>query len=290
MSSSPGAPSPKHHWFVVGSTVVCFATALAILFSQFYRPTNVDYQSPIQWVYTWTWTLLELFPHPATVGSLASFFGPWREFERAHATVEFVSNGLLFLFSLAFGWSLWQRHAWARKALAILCVLKIPVVLGNIAIYGQQFTYCAEGSIYACSKPLALRLLPYYGFPIAGILVSFAAFAFLWRYGLEPLAYSRAHTAPVTRTPGSATASFAKPIAHSSDGVLSTSRWIVVVLSLVIAADYSYYMAHWLPLLLPRFSGGGSALGIRVLMPLIFFAIAGYVIGAVQLIRRVAVF
>src|SRR5271168_2533225 len=242
MSSSPGAPSPKHHWFVVGSTVVCFATALAILFSQFYRPTNVDYQSPIQWVYTWTWTLLELFPHPATVGSLASFFGPWREFERAHATVEFVSNGLLFLFSLAFGWSLWQRHAWARKALAILCVLKIPVVLGNIAIYGQQFTYCAEGSIYPCSKNLAARLLPHYGFPVAGVVVSVAAFVFLWRYGLEPPATVGPHPEPRPKTLDSATAGFAKPIARGSDGTLAYSRWIVVTLSLLIAANYSYYL------------------------------------------------
>ena len=283
MSLSPGADASKRHWLVAGSAIVCFATALALLFAQLYRPANVDYQSPMQWVYTWTWTLLELFPHPATVGALASLFARWREFERAHATVALVSNGLLFLFSVALGWSLWRRDSWARKALAALCVLKIPVVLGNIAIYGQQFTFCAEGSIYPCSKPLTFRLLPYYGFPIAGIFVSVAAFAFLWRYGLEPLAYDRAHTAPVRKAFGDSTASPAVPIAVAS-------RWIVVVLSLVIAADYSYYLAQWLPLLLPRNSGSGSGLAIRMLMPVIFLAIASYVFGGAQLIRRVAAF
>src|SRR5208282_3259826 len=189
MSVSPGVPGLKRHWFVAISAVVCFVTALALLFSTFYPPTTVDFKVPIQWVYTWMWSLLELFPHPATVGALALFFHPWRDFAQTHAAVAFVSNTVLFLFSLALGWSLWERRAWARTVLATLCVLKIPLVLGNIAIYGQQFTYCAEGSIYPCSKSLAVRLLPYYGFPIAGIVVSIAAFAFLWRYGLEPRGY-----------------------------------------------------------------------------------------------------
>jgi hypothetical protein len=283
MNLSSGADASKRHWFVLGFAIVSFVTALGLLFSQFYHPASVDYQSPMQWVSTWTWTLLELFPHPATIGALASLFAPWREFERAHATVAFVSNGLLFLFCVALGWALWRRDSWARHALATLCVLKIPVVLGNIAIYGQQFTFCAEGSIYPCSKPLAFRLLPYYGFPIAGIFVSVAAFVFLWRYGLEPVAYDRAHAAPVRSASVNATA-------NPAMGIAVASRWIVVILSLVIAADYSYYLLRWLPLLLPRYSGGGSALGIRTFMPLIFLAIVNYVFGGVQLIRRVAAF
>jgi hypothetical protein len=290
MSVSPGAPSLRRHWFVASSAIVCFLTAVALLFSQFYRPTTVDFKEPIQWLYTWMWTLLELFPHPVTVGALASFFHSWRDFAQAHAAVTFASNAVLFLFSLALGWSLWHRRSWARTALATLCVLKIPVVLGNIAVYGKQFTYCAEGSIYPCSKSLAVRLLPYYGFPIAGIVVSLAAFAFLWRYGLQPPEYSGPHTTPFLKTPDSATASLTKPIAQGTDGLLTASRWIVVTLSLLIAADYSYHVWGWLPLVLPRFSGGGFALGIRTLMPLIFLAIASYVIGAVQLIRRVGAF
>ncbi len=289
MSVSPGTPRLKRHWFVTSSAIVCFFTALALLLSQFYRPTTVDFKEPIQWAYTWMWTLLELFPHPATVGALASFFKPWNELERVHGAVSFASNTLLFLFSLGLGWSLWQRDAWARKALATLCVLKIPVVLGNITVYGQQFTYCAEGSIYPC-KSLAARILPYYGFPVAGVVVSVAAFVFLWRYGLQPPEYSGPHTTPFPKTPDSATASLTKPIAHGTDGLLTASRWIVVTLSLLIAADYSYYLWAWLPLVLPRFSGGGSALGIRTLMPLIFLAVASYIVAAVQLIRRVAVF
>jgi len=290
MSVSPAAPGLRRHWFVASSTIVCFLTAVALLFSQFYRPTTVDFKEPIQWLYTWMWTLLELFPHPVTVGTLASFSHSWRDFSQAHAAVAFASNAVLFLLSLALGWSLWHRRPWARTALATLCVLKIPVVLGNIAIYGKQFTYCAEGSIYPCSKNLAVRLLPYYGFPIAGIVVSLAAFAFLWRYGLQPPEYSGSHTTPFPKTPDSATARFTKPIAHGTDGLLTASRWIVVTLSLFIAADYSYRLWGWLPLILPRFSGGGFALGIRTLMPLIFLAIASYVTGAVQLIRRVGAF
>jgi len=290
MSVSPAAPGLRRHWFVASSTIVCFLTAVALLFSQFYRPTTVDFKEPIQWLYTWMWTLLELFPYPVTVGTLASFSHSWRDFSQAHAAVAFASNAVLFLLSLALGWSLWHRRPWARTALATLCVLKIPVVLGNIAIYGKQFTYCAEGSIYPCSKNLAVRLLPYYGFPIAGIVVSLAAFAFLWRYGLQPPEYSGSHTTPFPKTPDSATARFTKPIAHGTDGLLTASRWIVVTLSLFIAADYSYRLWGWLPLILPRFSGGGFALGIRTLMPLIFLAIASYVTGAVQLIRRVGAF
>jgi len=289
MSVSLGAPGLRRHWFVAISAIVCFAASLALLLSQFYRPTNVDYQSPIQWAYTWMWSLLELFPHPATVGALASFIRPWRNFAQAHAAVALASNAGLFLFSLALGWSLWQRRSWARTALATLCVLKIPVVLGNIAVYGQQFTYCAESSIYPCSKNLVARLLPYYGFPIAGIVVSVAAFVFLWRYGLEPRASVGSHPEPRPKIPENATASFGRPIARGSDGTLTYSRWIVVTLSLLIAADYSYHLRGWLPLLLPRF-WGGSALGIRTLMPLILLVIASYVLGAVQLIRRVAVF
>lgn len=289
MSVSPGAPRRKRHWFVASSAIVCFLTALALLLSQFYRPTTVDFKEPIQWAYTWMWTLLELFPHPATVGALASLFKPLRELERVHGAVSLTSNALLFLFSLGLGWSLWQRRAWAGKALGALCVLKIPVVLGNIAIYGQQFTYCAEGSIYPC-KSLAVRLLPYYGFPVAGVVVSVAAFVFLWRYGLEPPALVGSHAEPRPKTPENATASLTKPIVHRADGVLAASRWIVVALSLVIAADYSYHVWGWLPLLLPRFSGGGEALGFRILMPLILLAVASYGISAVQLIRRVAVF
>jgi hypothetical protein len=290
MIVSAGAPHSKRHWFVAGSAIVCFVTALALLLSQFYRPTTVDFKEPIQWAYTWMWTLLELFPHPVTVGALASFSHSWRDFSQAHAAVAFASNAVLFLLSLALGWSLWHRRSWARTALATLCVLKIPVVLGNIAVYGKQFTYCAEGSIYPCSKSLAVRLLPYYGFPIAGIVVSVAAFAFLWRYGLQPPEYSGPHTTPFPKTPDTATANLTKPIAHGTDGLLTASRWIVVTLSLIISADYSYRLWGWLPLVLPRFSGGGFALGIRTLMPLIFLAIASYVIGAVQLIRRAGAF
>jgi len=284
MSVSPGAPRLKRHWFVASSAIVCFFTALVLLLSQFYRPTAVDFKEPIQWAYTWIWTLLELFPHPATVGALAY---PWRNFAQTHVAFAFASNGLLFLFSLGLGWSLWQRQAWAGKALAALCVLKIPVVLGNIAVYGQQFTYCAEGSIYPC-KSLAARLLPYYGFPVAGVVVSVAAFVFLWRYGLEPPASVGSHREYRPKTPENATASSTKPIVHRADSALTASRWIVVALSLVIAADYSYHIWKWLPLLLPRFSGG--ALEIRILMPLILLAVASYGISAVQLIRRVAVF
>src|SRR5271155_1936572 len=284
MSVSPGAPGLRRHWFVASSAIVCFLTAVALLFSQFYRPTTVDFKEPIQWLYTWMWTLLELFPHPVTVGALASFFHSWRDFAQAHAAVAFASNAVLFLFSLALGWSLWHRHSWARTALATLCVLKIPVVLGNIAVHGKQFTYCAEGSIYPCSKSLAVRLLPYYGFPIAGILVSIAAFAFLWRYGLEPPGYSGVHATPFPKSPDGATASFTGEMDRRADGMLTASRWIVVTLSLVISTDYSYHLWGWLPLVLPRFSGGGFALGIRMLMPLIFLAIASYVFAAVQLI------
>jgi hypothetical protein len=271
------------------SAMVCFATSLALLFSQFYHPTNADFQSPTHWVYTWMWSLLELFPHPATVGALAAFFRPWRNFAQTHAAFSFASNVLLFLFSLALGWSLWQRQAWAGNALGVLCALKIPLVLGNIAVYGQQFTYCAEGSIYPCSKNLAARLLPYYGFPVAGVVVSVAAFSFLWRYGLEPPGSVSSHPEPRPKTPESATGSFGKPIARASDDTPTLSRWVVVTLSLLIAADYSYHLWGWLPLLLPRFSGG-TALGIRTLMPLILLAVASYVFGAVQLMRRVAVF
>ena len=288
MGISPVVSASKRHWFVAISSIMCFATSLALVFSQFYRPADANFQDPLHWAYAWMWTLLELFPHPATVGALASFFHPWLEFERAHAVVALASNAVLFLFSLALGWSLWQRRSWARTALATLCVLKIPVVLGNIAVYGQQFTYCAEGSIYPCSKSLAVRLLPYYGFPIAGIIVSIAAFAFLLRYGLEPPGYAGAHTAPFPKSPDSAAESFTKVMNRRADGMLTASHWIVVALSLVIAADYSYHICGWLPLLLPRFSGGG--LGVRILMPLILLAIASYVLGAVQLIRRVAVF
>jgi len=169
-------------------------------------------------------------------------------------------------------------------------VLKVPVVLGNIAVYGQQFTYCAEGSIYPCSKNLAARLLPYYGFPVAGIVVSVAAFMFLWRYGLEPPASVGSHPEPRPKTPDRATVTSSKTIARGPDATLTYSRWIVVTLSLLIAANYSYYLWGWLPLLLSRFSGGGTALGIRTLMPLILLAVASYVLGAVQLIRRAGVF
>jgi|HubBroStandDraft_1064217.scaffolds.fasta_scaffold27437_2 hypothetical protein len=289
MSIRPGAPGLKRHWFVAISAVVCFVTSLALLFSAFYRPTTVDFKEPIQWVYTWMWSLLELFPNPATLGAMVAFFRPWRELQHTHAAVALASNALLFLFSLALGWSLWQRHSWARTALATLCVLKIPVVLGNIAVYGQQFTYCADGSIYPCSKSLAARLLPYCGFPIAGIVVSIAAFAFLWRYGLEPPGYSGVHTTPFPKSPDSGTADFTEIMDRRVDGMLTASRWIVVTLSLVIAADYSYHLWGWLPLVLPRFAGGEFALGIRTLMPLIFLAIASYVIAAAQLIRRVGV-
>jgi hypothetical protein len=253
MGISPGASASKRHWFVAISAIVCFATSLALVFSQFYRPTNVDYQSPIQWVFTWMWSLLDLFPHPATVGALTSFFHPWRNFAQAHAAFAFAWNALLFFFSLALGWSLWQRRSWAGKALGALCLLKIPVVLGNIAVYGQQFTYCAEGSIYPCSRNLAVRLLPYYGFPVAGVVVSVAAFVFLWRYGLEPPASVGSHPEPRPKTPENVIASRGKPIAPDSDGTLTYSRWIVVTLSLLIAADYSYHLRGWLPLLLPRF-------------------------------------
>ncbi len=290
MSVSPGAPGLRRHWFVVSSAIVCFLTSGALLSSQFYRPTTVDFKDPIQWVYTWMWTLLELFPHPVTVGALASFSHPWLEFERAHAAVALASNAALFFFSLALGWSLWQRRSWARTALATLCVLKIPVVLGNIAVYGQQFTYCSEGSIYPCSKSLAVRLLPYYGFPIAGIIISIAAFVFLWRYGLEPPGYAGVHTAPFPKSPDSAAESFTKVMNRRADGMLTASRWIVVALSLVIAADYSYYAARWFPFLLPRFSGSELALSMRTLVPLVFLAIVGYGIVAIQLIRRTNVF
>lgn len=66
MSVSPGAPGLRRHWFVAGSAIVCFLTAVALLFSQFYRPTTIDFKEPIQWLYTWMWTLLELFPNPVT--------------------------------------------------------------------------------------------------------------------------------------------------------------------------------------------------------------------------------
>src|SRR5580658_8715172 len=113
MSIRPGAPGLKRHWFVAISAVVCFVTSLALLFSAFYRPTTVDFKEPIQWVYTWMWSLLELFPNPATLGAMVAFFRPWRELQHTHAAVALASNALLFLFSLALGWSLWQRHSWA---------------------------------------------------------------------------------------------------------------------------------------------------------------------------------
>jgi Isochorismatase family len=92
MSVSLGAPGLRRHWFVASFTIVCFATPVALLFSQFYRPTTVDFKEPIQWVYTWIWALLDLFPHPATVGALASFFQPWLRFERAHTAVALASR------------------------------------------------------------------------------------------------------------------------------------------------------------------------------------------------------
>jgi len=290
MSVNPGASASKRHWFVAISAIVCFFTALVLLFSAFYRPTPVDFKEPIQWVYAWIWSLLELFPNPATLGALVAFFRPWQEFLHTHAAVAFAWNALLFFFSLGLAWSLWQRHSWARTALATLCVLKIPVVLGNIAVYGQQFTYCAEGSIYPCSKNLAARLLPYYGFPVAGVVVSIAAFVFLWRYGLKPPASVGSYPEPRPKTPENATASFGKPIARGSDSTLTLSRWVVVTSSLVIAADYSYYAARWFPFLLPRFSGSELALSMRTLVPLVFLAIVGYGIVAIQLIRRTNVF
>lgn len=290
MGISLGTSSSKRHWFVVTSAVICFATAVALLFSQFYRPGTVDYQSPIQWVYTWMWNFLELFPQPATVGTLTSFFSPWRNFMQAHAAFALAWHAVLFFFSIGLGWSLWQRQTWAGRVLGGLCVLKIPVVLGNIAVYGQQFTYCAEGTIYPCSKSLAQRVLPYYGFSIAGVAVSVAAFMFLLRYGLEPPASAGAHPEARPKPLENSGASIGKPIVRGADRVLSSARWIVVTLSLLIAANYAYYLWGWLPLLLPRYSGGGAALGIRTLIPLIVLATASYAFGAVQLMRRVGVF
>jgi hypothetical protein len=150
------------------------------------------------------------------------------------------------------------------ESLATLCVLKIPVVLGNISTYGKQFTYCADASIYPCSKNLAVRLLPYYGFSLAGMAVSIAAFAFLWRYGLEPPAYSAGQTTLFPRIPASATASSTKPTVRRVDGMLNASRWIVGTLAAGIAADYAYYAVVWFPNLLPRYSGSGHALNIRL--------------------------
>jgi|SRR5580704_1798868 len=120
MGIGAGASVSKRHWFVASSAIICFATSLALLFSQFYRPISADFQSPTQWVYTWMWSLLELFPHPATVGALASLFRPWRNFAQAHAVFAFTWNALLFFFSLTLAWSLWQRQAWARRALGAL--------------------------------------------------------------------------------------------------------------------------------------------------------------------------
>src|ERR1700704_1240085 len=103
MGISPSSHGPKRHWFVASSAIVCFVSAVALLFSQLYRPTTVGFKEPMQWVYTWMWTVLELFPHPVTVGTLTSFFHPWGQFERAHAAVALASNAVLFLFSLALG-------------------------------------------------------------------------------------------------------------------------------------------------------------------------------------------
>jgi len=280
MSTSTGAPDSKRHWFVAAASIVCFATAWSLVFSQFYHPTEADFQAPLHWTYTWMWSLLELFPNPARVGALIGLFRPWREFLHGQAAAALVWNAALLL-SVS---RLAGRSGSATPGLARPSLLPaIPVVLGNIIVYGQQFTYCAEGSIYPCSRNLAARLLPYYGFPIAGIAVSIAAFAFLWRYGLEPPGHLGAQNAPLPKTPDR----FAKPIGGRADGVLTASRWIVVAMALCIAADYSYFIARWYTFLLPRFSGSGHALSIRILAPLVLLAIASYGIAAIRLIRRV---
>ena len=115
--------------------------------------------------------------------------------------------------------------------------------------------------------------------------VSIAAFAFLWRYGLEPPAFAASKATPFSGIPGSAMPRPGKPVERTG-GILKASRWIVVAMAAAIAADYAYYAVGWFPVLLPRYAGSGHALSIRILLPLVLLAIVSYGFVAVRLIRR----
>jgi len=270
-----GGIESRRHWFVTLSSIFCFATGLAFVFSQLYHPREVSFRGFEYWSYTWLWSVLPLLPQPASLSGVLLLFEPWRDLLRDHASIAFSVNVVFVLFSAVLGWALWTRRSWARWILAALCVFQIAAAVGNIAISGQQFTYCAEGTIYPCSKNLLARLLPYYGFSLAGITVSLSALAFLWRYGLNPAATGD--------TTGIASAEKSEP--RQADALVNVSRWIIVVVAVLIASDYSYFAVLWSPNL---FRGGASlhVLPIRLVLSLILFAIASYATIIVRLVRR----
>lgn len=248
---------------------------MAFVFNQLYHPGEAPFRGFVYWFHTWLWSVLSLFPQPASLNWVLLLFGPWRNFLRDHAFMAFSANALFVLFSVALGWALWIRRPWAKGILAALCICQIAATLGNIAIYGQQFTYCAEGTIYPCSKNWLARLVPYYGFSVAGLIVSLSVLAFLWRYGLHPSSPSAAI----------GVASSEKLQASRPASLLNVSRWVIVILAGLLVADYSYFAVLWFPYL---FRGGTSlhVLPIRLLLPLVLFAIAGYALIIARLLRR----
>jgi len=103
---------------------------------------------------------------------------------------------------------------------------------------------------------LLARLLPHFGFFLAGITVSLSALAFLWRHSLNPAA-----TADTTRV-----ATAVKSEARQANGLVNLSCSIIVVVAASIALDYSYFAVRWSPAL--------------------FRAVASYATIIVRLVRR----
>jgi hypothetical protein len=262
-------------WFAI----LCFLAAPAIVFLSYLSlpndGTSLAPFGPLYWAQLAVSHFLELFANPGNIGGLLALqrHGVLHDFLRSRAFM-FEVTPVLALACVVLGWALFTMQEWARWATVLLCGLKIALVVANIAVYGEQFTYCLEGTILHCGQNVVEALLPHYGFSIAGAVISAALVVFFWRSGLSE--------------------QIAAPGSLQEKGTVSgplqfrLHRWTIVILACLVNVQY-LFAARFLVL----FSLHGhrpDAIEMGPFAGLVLFAIAGYTLVAFRLARRTDLF